>query len=187
METLRQYSPLMIIVASSLVGPAAASQLPCNILKRPVLTRSCGLHLRTCLLPYITNLGVARQLLRLGVHLEVFLKALWKHVIIVEILRHRYDVTTPEQKLNMLQAFRERFKRDPAKMKALDYLDEFGDKFWCEADERVKQIAESFERKISASGGITVGAPGLGVKASGDVEQRNTQEVQWETLTSPHA
>ena len=102
-------------------------------------------------LPYITNLGVAQHLLRMGVHLEPFLKALWKHVMIVEVLRHRYDVSSPEKKFNMLEQFRDWFKLNPSKLKAIQYLDEFGDKFWCEADERVKQIVESFGGKDHCS------------------------------------
>lgn len=133
-------------------------------------------------LPYITNLDVIRQLLSLGVHLEPFLKALWKHVIVVEILRHRYQITSPEIKRNTILMLIERLKRDPAKVKAIEYLNEFGDKFWCEADERVKQIAESFQKKITSSGEIGASAGGLGLKGAGNMEQTASQEVHRETV-----
>lgn len=131
-------------------------------------------------LPYITNLGVIRQLLQLNVRLEPFLKALWKHVIIVEILRHRYTITSPEQKQTVLSNLKERFRRDPVKIKAIEYLNEFGDKFWCEADERVKQIAETFERKIETSAEIGANAIHANAKASADFEQTNTREIKSE-------
>lgn len=133
-------------------------------------------------LPYITNLDVIRHLLNLGVHLEPFLKALWKHVIVVEVLRHRYQITSPEIKLNILRMLIERLKRDSTKVKAIEYLNEFGDKFWCEADERVKQIAESFQHKVVASGGIGAAAGGVGLKGTGNVEQSTSQEVHRETV-----
>ncbi|HLV99405.1 MAG TPA: hypothetical protein VKT82_12090 [Ktedonobacterales bacterium] len=133
-------------------------------------------------LPYITNLDVIRQLLTMGVHLEPFLKALWKHVIVVEILRHRYQIISPEIKRNILSMLIERLKRDPAKVKAIEYLNEFGDKFWCEADERVKQIAESFQKKIKSSGEVGASAGGVGLKGGGDVEQTASQEIHRETV-----
>ena len=43
-------------------------------------------------LPYLSNLGVVQHLLDLNVHLEQFFVALWKHVILVEILKHRSQV-----------------------------------------------------------------------------------------------
>ena len=131
-------------------------------------------------LPYITNLGVIRQLLELNVRLDPFLKALWKHVILVEILRHRYDITSPEQKLNLLLRLKDRFKKDPGKVKAIEYLDEFGDKFWCEADERIKQIAETFESKIAASVGVDTHVGLIGTKGSSDLEQTHSREVKSE-------
>ena len=131
-------------------------------------------------LPYITNLDVVRQLIQLKVRLDPFLKALWKHVIIVEILRHRYNINSPEEKQTVLSSLLNKFRRDPGKIKAIEYLDEFGDKFWCEADERVKQIAETFERKIAASAEIGVQAVKADIKGSADFEQTKTREVKSE-------
>jgi hypothetical protein len=131
-------------------------------------------------LPYITNLGVIRQLLELNVRLEPFLKALWKHVIIVEILRHRYDITSPEKKQRVITILKEAFKRDPGKVKAIEYLEEFGDRFWCEADERIKQIAETFEGKIAASAELGAHIGIVDIRGTGDVEQTKTREVKSE-------
>jgi hypothetical protein len=131
--------------------------------------------------PYITNMTVVRELVDMGVHLEPFFKALWKHVIVVEILKRRYNVKSEVQKINILTSLKEKFMRDDAKIKALDYLDEFGDKFWCETDERVKQIAESFERKVKASGMAGVKPiEGVGLEVSGDRESVHTISQQRE-------
>jgi hypothetical protein len=131
-------------------------------------------------LPYITNLSVVRQLYDLQVRLDPFFKALWKHVILVEILRHRYTLDSPQKKHNVMTQLVDRLKRDPAKKQALEYLNEFGDKFWCEASERVKQIAETLETKVAASGGLKAGVPALAASASSSVEQTQTQEVRRE-------
>lgn len=131
-------------------------------------------------LPYILNLDVIRDLLKLGVHLEPFMKTLWKHIMVVEILRHRYKIDSPEKKHNVLQSLLERFKKDPGKADAIKYVNEFGDKFWCETDERVKQIADTFVKKIGASGGIDTNIPTLNAKLSSNSENTVTKEIKQE-------
>lgn len=111
-------------------------------------------------LPYVANLPAVRNLRDLGVHLEIFFRALWKHVIIVEVIRHRYKVTTPEGKASLFESLRDRFRRDPGKREALEYLDAFGERFWCSADERVHDIAEKFQRRVDASAQLSAGLPG---------------------------
>jgi len=135
-------------------------------------------------LPYITNLDVTRQLLELGVRLEPFFKALWKHVFVVEIIKHRYTIDSPEKKINILTLIRNKLKNDAAKVKALDYLEEFGDKFWSETNERVQQIAESFENKVRSTGNIEAALEAIGLRGSSKVEAetetRNVTEIKRE-------
>jgi hypothetical protein len=88
-------------------------------------------------LPYVTNLDILRRMSDLNVHLEPFFNALWKHVFVVEILRHRYSISTPEKQQNIFNMLLERFKQDEGKRVALAYLEEFGGSFWCDADVRV--------------------------------------------------
>jgi hypothetical protein len=113
-------------------------------------------------LPYITDLGAVRYLDSLDVNLDLLFIALWKHVLVVEIIRHRYQVDSPTAKQNFLSLLREQIKRDPAKRAALDYLDQFQGKFWCQADERVREITEQFERRIDAEakGGLALSGVG---------------------------
>lgn len=56
-------------------------------------------------LPYITNLQLIRRLDGLGVNLDLFWTMLWKHVLLVEIIRHRYHVDSPAAKQNFLRIF----------------------------------------------------------------------------------
>jgi hypothetical protein len=118
-------------------------------------------------LPYITDLGVIRHLDSLGVHLDLLFIALWKHVLLVELIRQRYKVDSPAAKQNFLQNLKEQVKRDPAKQAALDYLNEFEGKFWCEADERVREITQQFERRIDAEAKAGLQLPGVGQASGG--------------------
>ena len=131
-------------------------------------------------LPYILNIDIIHHLLKLNVHLEPFMVSLWKHVIVVELLRHRYKIDSPEKKRNVMQSLLERLKRDPGKLKAVEYLDKFGDRFWCETDERIKQIADTFVKKVGAASEISSNLPSINVKGSGSIENTITQEVKQE-------
>ena len=113
-------------------------------------------------LTYITDMQVMRYLDSLDVHLDLLFIALWKHVLLVEVIRHRYKVDSPSAKQNFLSNLRQRIQRDPAKRAALDYLDEFEGKFWCEADERVREITQRFEQRIKAEANAQLALPGVG-------------------------
>jgi hypothetical protein len=80
-------------------------------------------------LPYITNLGVMKYLDTLQVRLDPFFIALWKHVLLVEVLRHRYKIDSAVAKQTFLMTIKEKVSRDPAKRQALEYLEEFHDRF----------------------------------------------------------
>ncbi|MEQ4567219.1 hypothetical protein [Paenarthrobacter sp. CAP02] len=137
-------------------------------------------------LPYITDLQVIRYLDSLGVNLDLFWIALWKHVLLVEIIRHRYSVNTPAAKQSFLKNLRERISKDHGKEAALGYLDEFEGRFWCETEERVREITDKFTRRIDAEveGGTTGGlvsaraVASAGTEASTESRAEQTERFQ---------
>jgi hypothetical protein len=141
-------------------------------------------------LPYITDLHVIRHLNSLGVNLDLFWIALWKHVLIVEILRHRYRLSGPEAKQNFMERIREKIRRDPAKLAALAYLDEFEGKFWCETDERVRDITDKFSRSLTQNAGISVAQSPLNIEAGFDeaslvsIETRRQQADRYQRIVN---
>jgi hypothetical protein len=113
-------------------------------------------------LPYIIDLGVIRQLDGLDVHLDPLFIALWKHVFLVEIIRHRYRVDSPTRKNTVMETLKDTFRRDTSKEKALEYLEEFGESFWAETDERVREITQNFEDKVKKAASVSVDIPVIG-------------------------
>ncbi len=115
-------------------------------------------------LAYITDLGAIKYLTSLEVHLDPLFIALWKHVLLVEIIRHRYRVDSHDAKQNFIATLREKIKKDPSKRAALDYLEDFGGKFWCETDVRVREITTRFEEQVNAEakGKLAVAGAGEG-------------------------
>ncbi|GIH21295.1 hypothetical protein Raf01_94670 [Rugosimonospora africana] len=119
-------------------------------------------------LPYITDLGVVRYLTSLDVHLDSLYNALWKHVLLIEIIKHRYRIDSPDAKQRFLTYIIDKVKRDSKKKAALEYLEEFEGKFWCETDERVRDITNKFESqfKAAAGGKLTAGSASVELTSS---------------------
>lgn len=126
--------------------------------------------------PYITNLDIIRRSNDLNVNLDLFWSVLWKHVLLVEIIRHRYKVNSADAKTNIFQGMHQRFKSDPTKRKALEYLEEFQDRFWEDTDVRIRTITEGLTKKIDESG--KVGAKISGLEVGAGVESANETFIE---------
>lgn len=133
-------------------------------------------------LPYITNLQAIRYLDSLEVNLDNFWQTLWRHVLLVEILRHRYKVDSPAAKSNFIQLLRKRIQNDRTKQAALAYLDEFEGRFWCETDERVREITDKFAERVGAEAGASIGVGQAGVGGSLSAGSEISQETRAEQV-----
>ncbi|WP_144875955.1 P-loop ATPase, Sll1717 family [Microbacterium sp. 1.5R] len=131
-------------------------------------------------LPYITDLQVIKYMDSLDVKLDLFWIALWKHVLLVEIIRHRYGVTSPETKQRFLTSLKERLIRQPGKQAALEYLEEFEGKFWIDADERVREITDRFTERLGADSSVATSLAPVSVKGSLSALTEQTTESRSE-------
>jgi len=52
---------------------------------------------------------------------------------------------------NHLTSLYNSISRDKAKKKAFEYFSEWGDKFWLEVDEQLKELTEKFTRDIKST------------------------------------
>jgi Cdc6-like AAA superfamily ATPase len=132
-------------------------------------------------LPYISNLDVLQKLEQAKVNPDPFFNALWKHVLLVELIQHRYGVSSPQVKQNVFDTLRAKVSGNNKKKHALEYFDEFAGKFWQETDERVKDIVDHFESEIQISMGTNIPFPGLaGVGPNASYGRTTGKEVHSE-------
>jgi hypothetical protein len=133
-------------------------------------------------LQYITDLGAVKYLSSIEVNLDVLFTALWRHVFLVEVIRHRYQVDSAAAKQNFMLSLADRIKKDHSKEFALDYLDDFEGKFWCETDERVRDVTTRFEQQIDAAAkaefGLTNAASLSASLGSGSALSTETRAAQ---------
>lgn len=94
----------------------------------------------------------------LGVKLDLFYRILWRHLLTVELLKLRYSLRNESENTSFLGRINEWAQRDSVKQRALDYFREWGDRFWLETDEQLRELTTKFTEDVKAK---------LGAKYSG--------------------
>ncbi|HYP24679.1 MAG TPA: hypothetical protein VEV43_14000 [Actinomycetota bacterium] len=117
---------------------------------------------------YFSTSNVLKYLSDLQVHLDPFFIALWKHVLVVELIRRRYKIDSDEAKSGIWAGLVERLRRDKSKQLALDYFNDFEGRFWDDTDVRLRAITTRLEKKIDATRSGDVGASGVAHIAAGE-------------------
>ncbi len=136
----------MILLGSTGIGKTAILRMLDKLEER-----SHSVELDELSLSYISNSDVIAFLSELGVPLDHFFQALWKHVICVEYIKLRYNISNEEKSSRWFQGLRNTFDKDTAKKRALAYLEKWEGKFWISVDETVKEITETLERAINTN------------------------------------
>ena len=141
-------------------------------------------------LNFIANNHVINFFENLGVKLDLFYGLLWKHVLVIELLKHRYSLTTEEKTQNWITNINDSLKKkDHAKLRALQYIKNWGDKFWIETESRIKELTLKLSGELEAKGGIPAITAGASAKISEEKRieyiargQRVVSEIQIKEL-----
>ncbi|KHA71242.1 DNA repair protein [Pseudomonas chlororaphis] len=115
----------------------------------------------------------------LGVSLDLFYRLLWRHVLTVEFLKLRYDIKSENDSRGFIDSLLNTFNRDITKKKAIEYFNEWGNNFWLDTDEHLKEITRKLESDTKSS----IGLKYAGIKLSSDgalklSEQERTEVKQ---------
>ena len=123
-------------------------------------------------LTYVSNSSVIRYFADLGVNLDPFYKLLWRHVLTVEVLRRHFESHTTSERGRLWNFLLERFSDESRRGKeaeqAVQYLREWGEKFWVETEFRVKEITTKLEKKLTAKVGLDLARFGVKTGVSGN-------------------
>ena len=106
---------------------------------------------------YLGSSDLIRALRESGVNLDYFYKLLWRHVFIVEILKHRFPNDARQTGLisQLIDRIRHSVKSDQARERAIKYLDDWGATVLQEPHDRIQQIHDTFEKRLRGSLGVT--------------------------------
>jgi len=112
----------------------------------------------------------------IGVKLDLFYRILWRHILTVELLKMRYELKSEKQSKGMLEMISSWVQKDSVKEKALSYFTEWGDKFWLETDEQLRELTSKFTSDVKTK----LGAKFSGVEISAEGARSLTDEVRTE-------
>lgn len=101
---------------------------------------------------FLENSNIIQFLNELGIKLDLFYRLLWRHILILEFVKKRYDVKNQ----NGIKSFLQRIsdwgtKNNSRRELAIDYLRNWSQKFWQDTDEHIKEITNKFSSDIETS------------------------------------
>lgn len=131
-------------------------------------------------LGYISNSTIIQTLSELGVDFGLFYKLLWRHVLVVEILKHHFGISDENTQVSVLDKLRSMFsqnKQTKSHIKALEYMEKFGNKFWEETNHRIKEIKEKIESDLEGELGANIHTIKASIKAGTKVTNEQTIEI----------
>lgn len=113
-----------------------------------------------------------------GVNLAPFYLLLWKHLLVVELIKKRYDIVDEVSYNKFLQSISSIVrKRDRNKELAIDYFQNWGNKFWLTTEERIKELTSRVEKSLSLGvNGNLIGVP-INVEGAQKLTEEQRKEV----------
>lgn len=98
---------------------------------------------------YLHSNMIIKTVMNWGIHLDIFFKYLWRHIITLELIKMRYGENS-EDKNKIMQKIRSILYPDQANTQkaALEYLDKHGSEYWVTADTHIKAFTTELEKRL---------------------------------------
>lgn len=130
-------------------------------------------------LNYLSNSDIIPLLEDAGIKLDIFYTLLWRHVFTVELLKKKFKLTNEGNTQDWITNFLSRLKtKDKTKERALNYLKDWGDKFWQETEYRVKEVTQKLEDNINTNIGINSEALKIALQGGSKISEETKIEVK---------
>jgi hypothetical protein len=114
----------------------------------------------------------------IDVKLDLFYRMLWRHILILELIKLRYDFSiNTSSNSSVFRNFVDWFKNNNEK-KAYEYFQQWGDKFWLETDEQLKQITTKLENDTKSSLGFNSGIIQGGIEGLSKFSQEQIMDIK---------
>jgi len=114
-----------------------------------------------------------------GVNLSPFYVLLWKHLLVVELIKSKYqikDESSYEKFKRSISAIVR--KKDRNKELALDYFEKWGEKFWLTTEERIHELTKRVEESLIASADLKFKGLALNVGSAKKLTQEERSEIK---------
>ena len=106
---------------------------------------------------YLGQSDLIRALRQSGINLDYFYKLLWRHVFVIEILKHRFPEDAQRTGLigQLIDQIRKNVRPDRARERAIKYLDDWGATVLQEPHERIENIHSTLEESLRVKLGVS--------------------------------
>lgn len=112
----------------------------------------------TLSLQYLSNTTIIPYLQRLGVKLDLFYALLWRHILVMEIIRHHFDLREEAGQRSFWRKIADLWTLDKSEKHALEYYTEWNPSFWESSDVRVKEITNALKQRVEEKLGVDLSA-----------------------------
>ncbi len=137
----------------------------------------CILNPETLSLGFLADSWLLNFLTTKDVDLGLFYQQLWRHVLVIELLRYEKNLESEYKVKSFIQSFSDIFKDNTAKLRAFEYLTKYGGQFWEDTELRVRHIAQAFEDNLSAEMGASFAGIRSKIEAGSNVSQTESSEI----------
>ncbi len=174
LERLRDCGdPARIVVGRTGSGKSALLQRLQQLESRAIVFKPEDLAFN-----YLARVNVFTFLEGVGVSTDSFLRLLWKHAVIVEVLKRHFDAESRGAWDKVWDFLRGRRDRNRSYAKAEEYLREWGVTFWEETEVRVKEAVDTVTKDLEASLGVSFGSAEAAIKAARNMKNEQKLEVK---------
>lgn len=113
-----------------------------------------------------------------GVNLSPFYILLWKHLLVVELLKAKYHINNESAHAEFMRRIKETlYKKDKMKEQAVEYLEQWGDKFWLTTQQRIHEITERVQSGLTAGVGTQFAGINFSVEGAKKLTVEQRQEI----------
>ena len=100
---------------------------------------------------FLENSSIIQFLNELGIKLDLFYKLLWRHILVLELIKYRYNIKNKNENKNFLMRISGWAGRNSEKREmAISYFRVWSEKFWQDTEEHIKEITDKFTSDIKS-------------------------------------
>lgn len=114
----------------------------------------------------------------IDVKLDLFYRILWRHILTVELLKLRYNLRSETEKKSFLSRINQWVNKDSIKKRALEYFTDWGDRFWLETDEQLKELTTKFTKDTKAKLGPKFNYVDISLEGAKSLSEEVRSEVK---------
>lgn len=114
-----------------------------------------------------------------GVNLSPFYVLLWQHLLVVELIKNKYQIKDESSYKNLMRSISSIVsKKDRNKELALDYFEKWGHKFWQTTEQRIHELTNRVEESLTAGANGKLAGVAINVEGARKLSHEQRSEVK---------